>query len=113
MTLTAGIAMEEMSILLVCFHFKLLLRQSLLSVGGASVARFVRTRRAVVRPIRAKALQRSENRMTGSYGPHRPSARKKNNSIDLFCYKKYIYVFPHENISEQAGVDKDKYTSST
>lgn len=37
----------------------------------------------------------------------------KNNSIDLFCYKKYIYVFPRENISEPAGVDKDKYTSST
>lgn len=78
MTITAGIAMEEMRILLVCFHFKLLLRQSLLSVGGASVARFVRIRRAVVWPIRAKALQRSENRMTGSYGPHRPSAWKKN-----------------------------------
>lgn len=77
MTLTASMAMEEMSILLVCFHFKLLLRQSLLSVGGASVARFVRTRRAAIWLSRAKALQRPENRMTGSYSPHRPSARKK------------------------------------
>lgn len=49
----------------------------------------------------------------GIVRPSSTISAKKNNRIDLFCYKKYIYVFPRENISEQAGVDKDKYTSST
>lgn len=49
----------------------------------------------------------------GIVQPSSTISTKKNNGIDLFCYKKYIYVFPHENLSEQACVDKDKYTSST
>lgn len=103
---------------LISLQTNVLLRQSLLSIWAASVLFLTElSLHAVLCRDGQRRFEHSENEMMGLYDPFIIHHRG-NNSIDLFCYK--IYMFPHENISEQDGVFqpmdiviKDRRTLST
>lgn len=77
-----------------------LLRQSLLSIWAASVTSTISYRATCSSLLRRtkKALRERDDGIVQPLSNH----HHENNSIDLFCYK--IYMFPHENISKQTGV---------
>lgn len=93
--------MEKMSILLVFFCFKLMF----FSGRAFWVFELLRSQVHFLRELSLHAVlcrngqrkfEHSENGMMGFvlYNPYQPSSPRKNNSIDLFCYK--IYMFPHK-----------------
>lgn len=93
-----------MSILLVFFFcFKLILRQSLLSIWAASVTKYY-FRQSYTQFFVGMDKESGALRENGTDRIVRPVINhdRENNSIDLFCYK--IYMFPYENISKQTGV---------
>lgn len=95
---------DEYFIRLILLQTNVLLRQSLASIWAASVTRSIsyRAKRLCLDGQRTNSEKRGWWDCTTLRDHHHP-----NNSIDLFCYK--IYMFPHENISNRLVFSADGY----